>query len=417
MANDPLIILTAAEASGDQHAANLAIALRERIPGVRLVAFGGPRLAAAGVELLADLSRGSAMLLGAIRRVPQMIGRLIQFDRFIKSNRPALHITVDSPAANLPVAGRSKAHCVPVLAYVAPQLWAWGNWRMAKVRRRVDRVACILPFEPDYFRPHGIAAEFVGHPIFEPLVNFQPDAARIAKLKLPGGSQNLKIALLPGSRAHVISHHLPAQLRVAAAIKKNHPTAEFVVATPPPGHGHSLNVGAILAAAPTPITWASQLDDGSSVGIHDVLTWADLVLTASGSVTLEVAWFAKPMVVMYYVPPWQWHLLGRWVLRAQLRSLPNIVAGRKVVPEFMPWFGQDQPIIDELESLIADPARQEAMRADLRALVQPLAAQHASRRVAEIAAEMIQSSSAHNPPPPGEGRERGFPKLMFHVEH
>ena len=386
MANDPLIILTAAEASGDQHAANLAIALRERIPHAKLVAFGGPRLAEAGVELLADLSRESAMLLGAVRRVPQMIARLIQFDRFVVRNQPALHITVDSPAANLPFAGRSKAHGVPVLAYVAPQLWAWGSWRMNKVRRRVDRLACILPFEPDYFRPHGIAAEFVGHPIFEPLVNFQPDLARIAKL--PTGSP--KIALLPGSRAHEIIHHLPAQLRAAAAIRKNHPSAAFVVATPPPGHGHSVDVAKLLAASPTPVVWAGRLDDGSSVSLPDVLTWADLVLTASGSVTLEVAWFAKPMVVMYHVGAWQWNLIGRWLLQAPFRALPNIVAGRAVVPELMPWFGQDQPIIDELEALIADPARQAEMRSALCSLVQPLAAQHASHRVAEIAVEMIQ---------------------------
>jgi lipid-A-disaccharide synthase len=260
---------------------------------------------------------------------------------------------------------------------------------MAKVRRRVDRLACILPFEPDYFRPHGIAAEFVGHPIFEPLVTFQPDVSRIAKL--PTGSPNLKIALLPGSRSHEITRHLPAQLRVAAAIQRNHPAASFVVATPPPGHGHSLDVARLLAESPTPVTWATRLGDGSSVGLHDVLAWADLVLTVSGSVTLEVAWFAKPMVVMYHATKWQWNLIGRLLLRAPFLSLPNIVAGRKVVPELMPWFGQDQPIIAELESLIADPARQEAMRSDLRALVQPLATQHASRRVAQIAADMIQN--------------------------
>ncbi|MDD4888747.1 MAG: lipid-A-disaccharide synthase [Phycisphaerae bacterium] len=372
----PTIVLTAAEASGDQHAANLAIALRRRIPDARLVAFGGPRLAEAGVELLADLTGRSAMLFGALARVPNMLRRLWQFDRFLLDEPVALHITVDSPAANLPFAGRSKSHGVPVLAYVAPQLWAWGDWRMDKLRRRVDRIACILPFEPEFFAKYDVPATFVGHPIFEPLVDFRPDAGFIATL--PAGSP--KIALLPGSRGQEITNHLPAQLRIAAALRKKFPQAAFVVAAPPPGHGHSLDVAAMVAGSP------AQLVPGR---LHDVLAWSDAVLAVSGSVTLEVAWFARPMVVMYKTIPWMWNLIGRRLLKPTLLALPNIIAGRRVVPEFLPWFGDDAVVLAEMESLLADPERQATMRRELGELVKPLAAINASDRVAELAAEMI----------------------------
>lgn len=381
MSQAPLIILTAAEASGDQHAANLARAMRQLCPDVRLAAFGGPRLAEAGAELLADLTGKSAMLLGAVGRVPGMLVRLAQFSRWVRRNRPALHIAVDSPAANLPLAGRSKARGVPVLAYVAPQLWAWGGWRMGKLRRRVDRLACILPFEPDFFRPHGINAEFVGHPIFEPLADFTPDAEFVASL--PGGQP--KIALLPGSRAHELAVHLPAQLRAAAAVKRSHPDAAFVVAVPPPGHGHALDVRRLANGA----RQASVVEGR----LHDVLGWCDIAVAVSGSVTLEVAHFARPMVVMYHVPRWQWQLFGKRLLKARWLSLPNIVAGREVVPELMPWFGDDDSIIAAVRALLDDRPRQEAMRRDLAELVRPLAAVNASRRVARIAMEMINSSA------------------------
>lgn len=373
------ILLTAAEASGDQHAANLAVAIRRRLPGARLVGFGGTRMADAGVELLADLTSRSAMLLGSFARMPHMFRRLMQFSRYVRKNRVALHIAVDSPAANLPFAGRSKSAGVPVLAYVAPQLWAWGGWRMAKVRRRVDRIACILPFEPEFFARGGVNAAFVGHPIFEPLAEgrFTPDAAFAATL--PGGSPN--IALLPGSRGHEISRHLPAQLRAATALRAKYPQAQFVVAAPPPGHGHSLDVPAIVAQSGEAITVATGR-------LHDVLAWCDVALSVSGSVTLEVAWFAKPMVVFYHVPRWQWNLVGRWLLRTPFLSLPNIVAGRRVVPELMPWSGDDAPVIAELDALLNDPGRQATMRRELADLVRPLASMNASEKVAEMAAQM-----------------------------
>lgn len=385
MNDSPLIILTAAEASGDQHAAALARAIRQLCPRVRLAAFGGPKLQAAGVELLADLSARSAMLLGAVGRAPAMFAHLVRFDRYLARYRPALHITVDSPAANLPFAGRSKAHGVPVLGYVAPQLWAWGGWRMGRVRRRIDRLACILPFEPEFFRPHGIAAEFVGHPIFEPLAQFSPDAGFIAALP----ASRPRVALLPGSRSHEIAAHLPAQLRIAAAVRRTHPQASFVLAAPPAGHGHSLDVRRLMKDAGD-----IRLVEGR---LHEVLAWSDVVLAVSGSVTLEVAWFARPMVIMYHVPRWQWQTIGRRLLKTRFMSLPNVVAGRQVVPELMPWFGRDEPVVAAINELLADPARRQAISVELAELVRPLAATAASRRVAQIALEMVESQASRQP--------------------
>jgi len=382
MPTRPIIILTAAEASGDQHAANLARAIRARLPDVQLVALGGPRLAEVGVQLLAEMTSKSAMLLGSLARVPQMLRQYARFARFLKRNPVGLHIPVDSPAANLPLARCSRRRGVPVLYYVAPQLWAWGAWRMRKLRQRVDQLACILPFEPDYFTPHGLKATFVGHPLFEPLADFQPDAPFIAA-HLPTGSP--KIALLPGSRGHEIARHLPAQLRAAAAIRQRHPRAAFAVAAPEIRHGHSLELEQFVAGAKAPVTLAPGR-------LHDVLAWADAALTVSGSVTLEVASFGVPMVVVYSVRRWQWKLFGHRLVKTPFLSLPNILAGRRLVPELMPWFGEDEPLVEALDGLIADPGRRARLGAELRDLVAPLAATNASERTAALAVELMRST-------------------------
>ncbi len=387
MDDRPLIILTAAEASGDQHAAHLARAILARLPRARLVGFGGPRMAGAGVELLADLTSRSAMLLlGSLGRVPEMLAHYLRFDRFVERNPVALHIPVDSPVVNLPLAGRSKWHAVPVLYYIAPQLWAWGAWRTDRLRRRVDRLACILPFEPDYFAARGVAATFVGHPLFEPLVDFQPDAEFIAR-ELPSGSP--RIALLPGSRGHEIVAHLPAQLRAAAAVRRSHPGAAFVVAAPAALHGHSLDLGRLISGADPPVALATGR-------LHDVLSWADAALTVSGSVTLEAAWFGVPMAVMYHVSPRQWRLIGRRLVKSPFMSLPNILAGRELVAELMPWFGDDEPIVAALRRLIDDEAGRVRVGRELRDLVRPLAELPASQRTADLAMELLRQRAGRS---------------------
>lgn len=381
MSDTPTIILTAAEASGDQHASHLAAALQRRIPGVRLVGFGGPRMAAAGVELLADLTARSAMLLGSLARVPEMLAHYVRFDRYLERNPVALHIPVDSPTVNLPLAGSSLRNNVPALYYIAPQLWAWGAWRINKLRNRVDRIACILPFEPDYFARHSVPATFVGHPLFEPLAGFTPDERFIAD-ELPAGRP--RIALLPGSRGHEIRDHLPCQLAVAAAIRRQHPDACFVVAGQTRGHGHTLDL--------EPMVRESGVDAKLTSGrVHDVLSWADAAITVSGSVTLEVARFGVPMVVLYKVKPWQWKLYGRRLIKTPFMSLVNILAGREMVPELMPWFGDERDVTQAMLDLLSDEQRLADLRAGLKQLVAPLADSRASERTADLAAEVIAS--------------------------
>ncbi|MCG3180048.1 MAG: Lipid-A-disaccharide synthase [Phycisphaerae bacterium] len=379
MTQGPLIILTAAEASGDQHGSNLIRAIRARIPDARCVAMGGPRMADAGAELLVDLTSRSAMLAGSFARVPEMLGHYFRFDRYVEREPVALHIPIDSPTVNLPLAGRSRRHAVPVLYYIAPQLWAWGAWRTARLRARVRKLACILPFEEQYFRDRGIDAEFVGHPLFEPLASFVPDTAWAAA-NLPAGSP--KVALLPGSRGHEIADHLPTQLRAASELKRRHPDAVFALAAPAPGHGHSIDIAPYLATAEVPVTVATGR-------IHDVLAWADAALVVSGSVTLEVARFGVPMVIMYRVKRWQWNAVGRHVVKTPWLSLVNILAARELVPELMPWFGDDREVIDAAASLLADAGGLARLREELKALTAPLAASRASLRTAELVAEIV----------------------------
>jgi lipid-A-disaccharide synthase len=280
---------------------------------------------------------------------------------------------------NLPLAGRSRRHDRRVLYYIAPQLWAWGEGRVPRLRRRVDKLACILPFEEEFFRQRDIDAEFVGHPLFEPLVDFEPNAKFVAD-ELPAGSP--RVALLPGSRGHEIADHLPCQLRVAAELKRRHPDAVFALAAPPARHGHSLEIESFLADPSVPVISAAGR-------VHDVLDWADAALVVSGSATLEVAAFGVPMVIMYRVKQWQWNWVGRRIIKTPFLSLVNILAGRELVPELMPWFGEDGSVLEAMDALLSDAERRRTTSVALKELVAPLARTRASERTAELVEQLI----------------------------
>ncbi|MGQ9649190.1 MAG: lipid-A-disaccharide synthase [Phycisphaerae bacterium] len=387
--SSPRIFISAAEPSGDRHAAGLVWEIRRLCPQAHLFGVGGPAMQAAGCVAIDDLTSKSAMLVGSLRLLGHAWRLLRRISRTLEACPADLAIIVDSPALHLPMAKRLRKSGCPVLYYIAPQLWAWAPWRIRRLRRRVDRVAAILPFEEDYFRQRGVDAKYVGHPLVEQLANYKLDPTLLKDI---GGAGSPVIACLPGSRSHVIREVLPGQVEVARTIAKHHPRAVFLFAA-----ADARGSAIIRETLP-----GSDLNYRIEIAhLPEVLSTSDLALCASGTATLEVAYHGVPMVVMYNGSKWGYRLVGRHLITTPYLSLVNILAGRRVVPEFMPYYDSAEPIAAEALDILATPARREAMKADLGRIIDSLGTSRAAEQTARMAIQMIvaeqgTSSMAYN---------------------
>jgi lipid-A-disaccharide synthase len=383
------IFITAAEVSGDLHAAHLISSLRKLDNTLVIEGHGGLQMREAGAMIHYETTANAAMGFSALARVKEMFALLRWTRRHFKQAPPDLQICVDSPALNFHFAKAAHAVGTPVLYYVAPQLWAWREGRMKKLIKWVDRVACILPFEEAYFLSHGVNATFVGHPLFDEL----HEPAGAARPVREFGDAPV-VGLLAGSRRSEAARNFPRMLEVAAAIRQRFPNARFLLpttaATDPIVRGH---VEALADASPFAIR------EGA---FDQFVPRCDLVLTVSGTATLHVALHNTPMIVVYYGRPLTWNAVGRWLIKTRTYALVNLLAaegalassGRvtpamHIVPEFIPWYGSTQPAADHALELLSHPERLASQRQRLAALARKLERPGASMAVARMAMEML----------------------------
>ena len=370
------MFISVAEPSADQHAARLIRACRAIRPSVRFVGVAGPNMVAAGCWPIFDMTRHSAMLLGILGSVGRAAAMMTTCERHLRRYPFDAAVLLDSPTLHLPLAARAKAAGVPVFYYIAPQMWAWGAYRITKLRHRTDQVGVILPFEEQYFRDQGIDATYVGHPLADVLAEEEIDEAVVAEIRRRGRPV---IALLPGSRKHVVEEVLPGQLEVSEEISRNIRGATFGVSV----------AGDHLLASIQDRTSHSSADVRLYPGSHaELIRAADLVLVASGTTTLEVAFAGKAMIVMYNASRLFYNLIGRRMIHTKYLSLPNILAGREVVPEFMPYYRSTAPIAERAIELLHDDTVRSRMEEDLRNVVEPLRAPGTARRVARMVLDM-----------------------------
>lgn len=381
----PLVFISAGEPSADAHAASLIRAVHRVRPEVRFVGVAGPAMTEAGCWPIFDMTRYSAMLLGVVRAIIPAIRLLATTRRHLRRYPFAAAVVVDSPTLNLPIARRAKLHNLPVLYFIAPQLWAWGQFRTRKVRARVDRMACILPFEQEYFRARGIDATYVGHPLFERLTARTPDQNAVASIRSLGQPV---LALLPGSRKHVAREVLPGQLDVARQILQRF--GEVHIGVSVANSQTEPVIDDLLGVSGLPVT---RYRDRNA----DLLSAADLALVASGTATLEVAYRHTPMIVMYNANRWAYHLVGRWFINTRYFCLVNILADRELVPEFMPYYTSTRPIADRAIALLADSDARDRMSDELARLLDPLVKTGTADNTARMLLEMISSPGSHRP--------------------
>lgn len=359
----PGFLFTAFEPSGDDHAALVIRALRERAPGVRIDAWGGRKMEAAGATLHGLTTERAAMGLPGPAKVLEHVRLTREIGAWIREHRPAVHVPTDSPAANFPICEHSRAAGCRVAQFVAPQLWAWAPWRIAKVRRLTDLVMCVLPFEEEWFRARGARARFVGHPVFS-----EP-AETGAGPALPDAS--MKLALFPGSRAGEIAHNWRLMARTADALQREFQGLEVAVA---PASARILeSIGADIERR----GWHARVGSADAVA-----AWADVALATSGTVTLRLARAGTPMAIVYRINPASYWLVGRWIVRSHSATLPNLILGRRVIPEFVPYSGGPAPLARALGSMFEDEGARESQRAALREIAGRFGGLHAGREAA-----------------------------------
>jgi lipid-A-disaccharide synthase len=365
------VLFVAGETSGDLHAAMLAAELRALRPELTLTGVGGARMAAAGVALFERSDRLAVMgFLEVLRYVPRHLALLRDIRRRLTSGAVRLVILVDYPGFNLKVALAAHAAGVPVLYYIAPQVWAWNEARVRIMAKVIDRAAVILPFEEEYFTARGVRATFVGHPLLDRAQDLPDRASARATLGLPDDAPVL--ALFPGSRAQEVERLLDAFVAAARAAESRIPGLRVIVSVAP---------GMTVEPARCPY----PLIAGAS---FPVLRAADAALCKSGTTTLEAAVAGCPLVVAYRTSGWS-YAIARRLVRIPNIALVNIVAGRRVAPELV----QDAVTAEALAAQVLpllDAASTERCEqlAGLAAVRAKLGEPGAARRAAAMASEL-----------------------------
>lgn len=373
----PRIFISAAEPSGDLHAAALIQRVRSRCPGATFVGVAGPAMQRRGCRAIFDMTSHSSMLMGVVGNARRAMTVLSRTTDELSSHSYDAAVLIDSPVLNLPIALRAKMRAIPVLYYIAPQLWAWGASRASKVRARVDQLAVVLPFEEQYFRQLGLNATYVGHPLFDSLAECVPNAEAVKAIRNQGQPV---VAILPGSRKHVVKEVLPGQLEVVHAIHARFPQVHVGVSV----------ASDIVSDTIRHFVKASGVAATTYTGKNaDLLTAADLTLVASGTATLEVAHYGSPMIAMYNGSKLMYHLFARWVLTLKHLCLINILAERELIPEFMPYYNSTVPIGHCAVDLLSAPDRLAAMRRELAELLSGFNQPGASDRAADMLLSMI----------------------------
>jgi len=323
------IAIVAGETSGDALGGALIAALRERAGAIEFLGVAGPAMRAAGCQPLADAHELAVMgLIEPLRHLPRLLRLRSMLTERISAWKPAVFIGIDAPAFNLGLAERFKARGILTVQYVSPQVWAWRPGRVRRIARCCDLVLCLLPFEPEFYRSHAVRAEFVGHPLADQIA-LQPDRAA-ARAALGVDAQQPLVALLPGSRLGEMQRLAGVFLETAIELTRRRPGLQLLA--PMANAALRAQFAQVLAATPGAARLNLTIFDGQA---RRVLSAADAALVTSGTATLEALLCRCPMVVAYRVGALTALLLRTLKLvRLQYFSLPNLLAGAALVPEF-----------------------------------------------------------------------------------
>jgi lipid-A-disaccharide synthase len=379
-------MIVAGEASGDAHAAALVRALRDAAPETEFDFFGGTgvQMRTADVDSIVDTDKLAILGLWEIAStLPKFWRAFRKLTAAAEEKQPDAVILIDWPDFNLRLARWLHRRKFPVIYYVSPQLWAWRSYRAGSIRRDVDLLLSILPFEKDWYAMRDMTdVEYVGHPLAGN-VSAQFDRQEFCRRHDLDPARPI-IALLPGSRRQELERILPPMLDAASVISKQRPEIQFVIVVAPIRHPEEARE--ILAGHHDPVNSVSVIHHET----REALAAADAAAVASGTVTLEAALLGIPLVIVYKESFLNWHLLGS-LINVDHFGLVNLIAGRRVAAELMQNDLNGARLAKELLSLL-EPVRNRAARTELREVTEKLGEGGASQRAAERVLQFLKST-------------------------
>jgi lipid-A-disaccharide synthase len=364
------------------YAAHLATALQKRLD-VCLFGMGGPRMQAAGVELVMNYEEVAVVgITEILKHLPSLLKAMDRVVAEAEKRKPALAILTDFPGFHLRLARRLRLAKIRNVYYICPQFWAWRPWRVNLIRRRFEKALCIFPFEEQFFSKAGISTEFIGHPLVG-TVSASKDRKQFCEEHALASGPAI-VTVLPGSRAGELKHHLPVLQEACARIHAKLP-AQFVVAAAHPKDLEILKAG-----------WPSGLKPCLVAGeTYEALAAADVAIVSSGTATVEAALLDAPMVVVYRVSPLT-AAVAKPLMRTPFYAMVNLIAEKKVVPELVQDDFRPERVAGEALRLLQDPNARSTMRAGLAEVRKRLGPPGAVQRAADAIVTLLQRGAGND---------------------
>ena len=372
-------MLVAGEASGDQYAAQLARELRARHPDWTFCGMGGEASRQAGIEPDVDSTRLAVVgLVEVLRHYPEIRRALGVLKRQLRTRRPDLLVLVDYQEFNMRLARYAHRRGVPTLFYVSPQVWAWRPWRVRAIRRHIDRMAVILPFEKEFYRQHGVPVRYVGHPLCGQARPEQDAQAVRARWGLEAGRP--VVGLFPGSRRSELERLMPVCAQATAQLRTHPSRPQFAL---------------LMAPGMDQADYAPWLPEDHSIicmqePVYDAMQVCDMAMAASGTVTLQLALMRVPFCMMYRMAPLT-YAVARRMVKTDRYCLPNIIADAPLAAELIQNEANPQRIAAALTPWLDDPERLKMASAQLQVVEEKLGPAAGMARLADCVEEMLET--------------------------
>ncbi len=372
------ILLVAGEVSGDLHGAHLVEAIQEIDPDIEFFGVGGEGLEKRGMKLLRHAHSLSVVGISeAFRKLRTALKALQELKEAMEHERPDLVILIDYPEFNLRLAGIARQKGIPVLYYISPQIWAWRPWRVKSIAKRVRKMVVLFPFEVPLYRAAGVDVEWVGHPLLDIVKPLLPKEEAFRQFGLD--PKRRTIALLPGSRIEEVARLLSPLLDSTVLLRREMPELQFILPLAPSISESTLSSWTKNGSIPVKIIKGF---------VHDVMNLSDLIITASGTATLEAAILGKPMVIVYKVSSFT-YWVGRALIRVNHIGLVNLVAGKEIARELLQEEVTPERIAEEALRLLRDPVLYGKTIESMAEVRQNLGEPGAARRAARIVLSLL----------------------------
>ncbi len=376
--NIKTVFISAGEASGDAHAARMIEEMKKRDSQLKFVGMGGEKMQQAGVEILTSIDNMAVVgLVEVLLKYRSIKAELLRLQHYIKHNTPDLLILVDYQEFNQKLAAYAKQHGTKVLFYIGPQVWAWRPKRVYKMAKIVDHMAVILPFEKKLYEDADVPVTFTGHPLTDDVVANKTRQQARTQLNI---KNNTTLGLFPGSRSGEIKRVLPILLETAKQIKNHRADIQFI-----------LPIASTITAAdlaPFRASMAALSITTTKQPFYDVIQSCDVILTASGTATLEIGLLEVPMVVVFKIASLSHFILSRMVKLKHI-GLVNIIPGKEIVKEFIQHRAIPADIAAEALRLLNEKEYYDTMKHELSLIRQQLGGGNGAKNIAQLALNMV----------------------------